>query len=226
MLDAVRAKCMKIDYSDEDFGDITAYAVTENEKSFGKKVNQPGKRKDLANKDVTNDGKRDYSSTGRKIIQHFGDQGVKGNSGMYYCWPNPKYPFKWSQWKDWTKIKPLCKMNFIYNGRRYGVSLSLFDENFQNRGFRAFDCDWRPPLGWLTPGEADDLMRLNIVQKFTRQCIKRIKKYLAMKPEEVMEQINNKDKVTIEEIRKTQRVIRHVVDTALRKHAADTYRFD
>lgn len=58
-------------------------------------VDQPGKRTDLANKDLTGDGKRDYTSTGRRIVK-FGDMGVKGNSGEYYCWPNPKFPFKWS----------------------------------------------------------------------------------------------------------------------------------
>ena len=144
-------------------------------------VDQPGKRVDLANKDLTGDGKRDYTSTGRRIVK-FGDMGVKGNSGEYYCWPNPKFPFKWSQWKDWKKIKPLCKMAFKHNGRRYMVSLSLFDENFDNRGFRGADTQWTPPLAWLTPGECAEVMELNIVRKFTKECMRRIKKYLDMKP--------------------------------------------
>lgn len=149
MFEAVLRKRMRVGF----FGD-DAQAIEEDDRE---QVNQPGKRTDLINKDVTGDGERDYTSTGRKIL-HFGDNGVKGNSGQYYCWPNPKFPFKWSQWKDWRKIKPLCKMNFVYNGRRYGISLSLFDENFKNRGFRAADYTWRPPLGWLTPGEADEVM--------------------------------------------------------------------
>jgi len=125
-------------------------------------VDQPNKRVDLANKDITGDGVRDYTSTGRKIIK-FGDMGVKGGSGKYYCWPNPKFPFKWSQWKDWKKIKPLCKMTFKYNGREYMISLSLFDENFDNRGFRGADTQWTPPLAWLTPGECAEVMELSIV---------------------------------------------------------------
>lgn len=217
MFEAVRAKKMKMD--PEGFG------AEELEEADDEQVFQPGKRVDLANKDLTGDGQRDYSSTGRKIIKGFGDNGVKGNSGQYYCWPNPKFPFKWSQWKDWTKIKPLCKMSFVYNSRTYGISLSLFDENFENRGFRGYDVDWRPPLAWLTPGEADDVMKLSIVQKFVRHCIKRIRKYLTMSAQEVYDKINNKDKISLEEIRKTQRVIRHVVDSALKKYAADTYCF-
>ena len=223
MFEAVKAKQMKVGGFDEEYPAPKAGSVDE---ADGPQVNQPGKREDLANMDTTGDGKRDYSSTGRKIIHAFGDNGVKGNSGQYYCWPNPKFPFKWSQWKDWEKIKPLCKMNFVYNGRRYGISLSLFDENFENRGFRGFDCDWRPPLGWLTPGEADSIMKLSIVQRFVRQCVKRIKEYLSYSAEEVYDRINNKDKITLDEIRKTKRVIKHVVDTALKDYQADTYRFD
>ena len=218
MFDAVKRKTMNVAFSESDLAD-------EIDERQDDQVNQPGKRTDLINKDVTGDGTRDYTSTGRKIL-HFGDNGVKGNSGQYYCWPNPKYPFKWSQWKDWTKIKPLCKMNFKYNGRTYGISLSLFDENFDNRGFRGYDADWAPPLGWLTPGECDEVMQLSIVKKFARQAAKNIKKYVNMSAEEVYERINNKDKITLDEIRKTQRVIKHVVNTALKDHAADTYCFE
>lgn len=217
MFEAVLRKRMRIGLSEQELGGL-------DEDDRGQ-VNQPGKRTDLANKDLTGDGIRDYTSTGRKI-QKFGDNGVKGNSGEYYCWPNPKFPFKWSQWKDWKKIKPLCKMSFVYNGRRYGIALSLFDENFENRGFRGYDADWRPPLGWLTPGEADQIMQLSIVKKFTRQCVKNIKKYISMSAEDVYERINNKDKITLEEIRKTIRVIKHVVNTALKDHSADTYCFE
>lgn len=216
MFDAVLGKRMKVGLTEEDLSGLDEDDA---------QVDQPGKRTDLANKDTTGDGQRDYTSTGRKI-RTFGDNGVKGNSGRYYCWPNPKFPFKWSQWKDWRKIKPLCKMSFVYNGRRYGIALSLYDENFDNRGFRGYDADWRPPLGWLTPGETDQIMNLSIVKKFTRQCVKNIKKYVGMSAEEVYKRINNKDKVTLDEIRKTMRVIKHVVNTALKDHSADTYCFE
>lgn len=188
-------------------------------------ANMPNKRVALANKDVTGDGKRDYTSTGRKI-ESFSDMGVKGGSGKYYCWPNPKFEWKWSQWKDWEKIKPLCKMEFVHNGRHYGISLGLFDENFDNRGFRGFDADWDPPLSWLTPGECDQVMQLSVVRRFIRQCVKRIKKYLDMTPSEIYDKMTNKDKITPKEIEKTQRVIKHVMDTALKHEQADTYQFD
>ena len=106
------------------------------------------------------------------------------------------------------------------------VSLSLFDENFENRGFRGADTDWTPPLAWLTPSECDEVMQLSIVKKFTKQCVKRIKEYLNMSPEEVYEKINNKDKITVKEIEKTQRVIKYVINSALKQNKADTYCWD
>ena len=83
LLKACVHKRMRIGFSGEELQDKL------------QEVDQPGKRVDLANKDLTGDGKRDYTSTGRRIVK-FGDMGVKGNSGEYYCWPNPKFPFKWS----------------------------------------------------------------------------------------------------------------------------------
>lgn len=47
-----------------------------------------------------------------------------------------------------------------------------------------------------------------------------------MSAEDIYKRINNKDKITLEEIRKTLRVIKHVVNTALKDHAADTYCFE
>lgn len=211
LFDGLVQKRMKVGFSEEDLKD---WELTEND--------MPNKRTDLANRDLTGDGVRDYTATGRKILT-FGDNGVKGHSGKYYCWPNPKYPFKWSQWKDWSKIKPLCKMNFVYNGRPYMVSLSPFDENFDNRGFRACDTKWEPPLGWVTPGECEQIMKLSIVRKFTRECVRKLKPYLDMTAEEVYERINNKKKITLDEIRKTMSVIKHVVNSALRTNKADTY---
>lgn len=142
--------------------ELPVNSIDETKTTFASTKNMPNKRTDLANKDITGDGKRDYSSTGRKI-QSFSDMGVKGSSGRYYCWPNPKYEFKWSQWADWSKIKPLCKMTFTHNGRPYMISLSPYDENFKNRGFRGADTAWQPPLAWLTPGECDQVMELTIV---------------------------------------------------------------
>ena len=48
-------------------------------------VNQPNKRKDLANKDVTGDGERDYTGSGRRIISFSASQ-ISNKDSKYYCW--------------------------------------------------------------------------------------------------------------------------------------------
>ena len=188
-------------------------------------VDQPNKKKSLAGQDVTGDNKPDYTGTGRRIL-HFGDMKVKSKSGKYFCWPRKDKEFKWNTWKDWTKIRPFARMNFKYNNRMYGITLSLFDEQFDNRGFRGYDADWEPPLAWLTPGECEEVMQLTIVKKFLKQCYKRVKSYIDMTPEEVYEKIDKPERVTLKEIEKTQRVIKHVIDVVFKKHQADNYRYD
>lgn len=46
-------------------------------------------------------------------------------------------------------------------------------------------------------------MKLSIVRKFLKQCIKRVKPYIEMTPEEVYEKIDKKERVTLKEIEKT-----------------------
>ena len=188
-------------------------------------VDQPGKKKELANKDVDHDNKRDYAGSGRKIV-HFSDMGVNGKSGEYFCWPRKGKEFKWNSWKEWKKLKPFAKMYFKHNGRKYMISLSLFDENFDHRGFRGADVDWTPPFAWTTPEECNEIMQLSIVRKFLRQCLKRTKPYMDMSPEEVLKKIDKPEKVTIKEIEKTQRVIKHVLKTVFKEQQADDYKYD
>ena len=188
-------------------------------------VDQPGKKKELANKDTDKDNKRDYAGSGRKIV-HFSDMGVNGKSGEYFCWPRKGKEFKWNSWKDWKKIKPFAKMYFKHNGRKYMISISLFDEQFDHRGFRGADVDWTPPFAWTTPEECDQIMQLSIVRKFLKQCIKRVKPYLEMTPEEVYEKIDKKQRVDLKEIEKTQRVIKHVLKAAFKEQQADDYKYD
>lgn len=188
-------------------------------------VDQPGKRKDLANQDVDKDNKRDYAGSGRKIV-YFSDMGVSNKSGEYFCWPRKGKEFKWNSWKDWKKLKPFAKMYFKHNGRRYMISLSLFDENFDHRGFRGADVDWTPPFAWTTPEECNEIMQLSIVRKFLKQCIKRVKPYIEMSPEEVLEKIDKPERVTLKEIEKTQRVIKHVLKTVFKEQQADDYKYD
>ena len=188
-------------------------------------VDQPGKNKELANKDVDHDNKRDYAGSGRKIV-HFSDMGVNGKSGEYFCWPRKGKEFKWNSWKNWKKLKPFAKMYFKHNGRKYMISLSLFDENFDHRGFRGADVDWTPPFAWTTPEECNEIMQLSIVRKFLRQCLKRTKPYMDMSPEEVLKKIDKPEKVTIKDIEKTQRVIKHVLKTVFKEQQADDYKYD
>ena len=109
----------------------------------------------------------------------------------------------------------------------FGVSESylLQDENDQPDKekdlwfalFRGADVDWTPPFAWTTPDECDEIMQLSIVRKFLRQCIKRVRPYADMDPEEVMKKIDKPERVTVKEIEKTQRVIKHVLKTAFKE---------
>lgn len=144
-----------------------------------------------------------YSATGRKYM-NFGDIGVRASSAKFTCWPKQDKEFRWSQWKDWEKIKPLCRMRFEYsNGHEYGVTISPIAENYENRGFRSYDLTEQPPLQWLSKQENADLMALSLFNKFIRYCINRIHKYVEMDPNEIYEKINNPEKITVDEIVKT-----------------------
>ena len=187
--------------------------------------NQPHKRSDLANKDVNADRKRDYTGSGRKIV-HFSDMGVSSKGAEYFCWPRKGKEFKWNTWKDWKKLKPFAKMYFKHNGRKYMISLSLFDENFEHRGFRGADVEWKPPFAWTTPEEANQIMKLSIVRKFLKQCVKRVNEYIKMPVEEIYEKIDKKDRIDVKEIEKTIRVIKHVLRVAFKEQQADDYKYD
>ena len=219
MFQAIKSMDIGFDISDEEMEEMNEL------ESRLEEVDQTEKKPELANKDTSGDGKRDYSGTGRKI-QNFSDMGVKGGSGRYFCWPRPGKEFKWNTWKDWHKLKPFCKMTFVHNGRKYMISLSLFDEEFDNRGFRGADTQWTPPLAWLTHEECSQVLQLTIVKRFLKQCQKRVKEYLDMNPEEVYEKIDKKERVTPKEIEKTQRVIKHCIKVAFRDRQADNYHYD
>lgn len=202
--------------------------ISESEAQIGNKldeVDQPNKRKDLANKDVDGDEKRDYTGSGRKIVR-FSDMGVSKKSARYFCWPRRDKEFKWNTWKNWKRIKPFAKMYFKHNNRMYVLILSLFDEQFDHRGFRGADCDWTPPFAWVTPEECESMMKLTIVQRFMRQCLKRVKPYLKMTPEEVYKKIDKPERVTVKEIEKTMRVIRHVIKVVFEDQQIDDYQYD
>ena len=216
---SILTKGLDIGMSQSDLEEYNKCQQTLNE------VDQARKRKDLANQDISGDGKRDYSGSGRKII-HFGDMGVKNSSGKFFCWPRRGKEFKWNSWCDWTKIKPFARMTFVHNGRRYMISVSLSDEDLDNRGFKGADLSWTPPLAWLTPDECQEVMSLSLVNKFLSRCVERTKPFLEMSSQEIYERIDRRDKVTIKQIEKTQRVIKRIISTVFRKQQADTYKYE
>lgn len=117
---------------------------------------------------------KDVAPSDRKLI-NFGDLGVDTKSAKFMCWPAKGKEFNWSQWKDWKKIKPLCRMKFRYDNKHwYGLSLPVFDSDYNMRGFKSYDLTAQPILQWLTKDENVDLMNLSLVSKFIKFCGKRI----------------------------------------------------
>lgn len=179
----------------------------------------------MRNKDVTGDGKRDYSASGRKIM-HFADASVSIKSGRFFCWPNEKKLNRWSVWKDWRKIKPLCRMRFKYiNDHEYGISLSCIGDQYEHRGFRSYDLTAQPPLQWLSKEENDDLMNLSIFNRFIRHCREKIQKYATMDPQQIYDQIDKKDRITIEEIQETQYKVLKTLKKIIIPKQSDDYKW-
>lgn len=180
------------------------------------------KREKLRQKEKDKAAKAKYTNSGRKIVS-FSDFGVKTNTFKGYCWPQPGKEFRWSSWADWRKLKPLCRISFKHNDYNYGVSISTYDDNFDNRGFRGYNLDIEPPLAWITPDECAQVMELSLFKKFARHCVERIEKYINMPTEDVLAKINNPEKVTAGDIDKTKSIIRKVLNTAIKPCKADTF---
>lgn len=166
-----------------------------------------------------------YSASGRKLM-NFGDIGVKNSSAKFTCWPQQNKEFRWSQWKDWRKIKPICRMRFSYsNGHEYGISLGCVGEDYNLRGFRSYDLTQQPPLAWLSKDENDDLMNLSLFNKFVRFCAKRIQHYIDMPTEEIYAKINNPDKISIEDIDQTKMYVRKTLNEIIKKKQSDSFKW-
>ena len=184
--------------------------------------------KSLTNKDVDNDGVRDYTSSGRKI-QHFHDNGIKVDTAKFFCWPNKEKVFNWSAWKDWKKIKPLCRLRVEFNGIPYGLTLSVVggdERNYKNRGFRGYSLDETlPPVQWLSKEEMESFMKLSIVNKFVRHCADKIEKYLKIDSQEILNNINNPEKITIEDIELTKSKIRKTLQYIIKNKQIDSFKW-
>lgn len=160
-------------------------------------------------------GVQKRTNSGRVIVT-FSDFGVeKKDLALAYCWPKMDSEFKWSQWNladkvfDESKSNPLfVRMSFFHAGYEYGLNLSLRKEVDEYRGFFGYNLTLEPKIQWTTPVETEEMLQLGIVQKFLKACVKRVSKYINIPPEEVYEKISNKEKITLDQIKNTQAIIR------------------
>ena len=167
-------------------------------------------------------GKQVYTNSGRKIVS-FSDFGVKHTEDeAYFAWPEKNKEFKWSQWADWNKIRPVLRMRFKHLSYTYGLSLSPIAIDDKNRGFRSYNLDLEPKLQYCTPIETQQMMDLTIVQKFLRNAYKRLNRFVSIPDEELFQKINAPDRCTLDDIRKTKHVIRNTMK-AVKDRRADTY---
>ena len=71
----------------------------------------------------------------------------------------------------------------------------------------------------------DSIMKLSIVRKFIKYCIEKVDEDLKYSPEEIYQKINNPEKITIDEIRATQDILRRTLNKTLKKHKIDTFKW-
>ena len=166
-----------------------------------------------------------FTASGRKIMK-FNDSGVSSEGAKFFCWPNTDKVYRWSTWKDWKKIRPLCRMRFKYkDGHTYGITLSTIGDDYKNRGFRSYAIDIPPPLQWLSKDENASLMKLSLFDKFIRHCVEKIQKYVNLDPEEIYAKINNPEKITVDEIRLTQQKIRNTLNQIIKNKQSDSFKW-
>ena len=167
---------------------------------------------------------RTHTASGRKIV-HFSDQNVSKKDAKFFCWPNTKGLYRWSTWKDWKKIRPLCRIRFKHGKITYGISLAAINDDYKNRGFKAYDITTLPHLQWLSKEETHDIMKLSIVDKFIRHCVKKIEDALKLDPEDIYKNINNPEKITVDEIKKTMSVVRKTLNEIIKPKQTDSFKW-
>ena len=223
LMEALNTRKIKIGDVTKDDTDMIDEESKRNDFGTGKIDPNKSREKNAA-------GKQIRSRSGRKYIQP-SDFSVKHDDNeAYFCWPDSKGrgdepEFRWSQWADYKKIKPLCRMRWAMgtvNAHVYGLTISPMPEQNENRGFRAYDLTAQPPLQYLTPEETRMIMDLTIVRKFLNNVNERISKYLNIPDEEIYQIVNKPEKCTIEDIRKTKQAIRNAMD-AIKNKRADNY---
>lgn len=173
---------------------------------------------------LTNDkGEMLTSNSGRKLI-HFTDQIVaKGKNEAYYTWPGNIYKkdgksdaYKWSRWHDWNKQRPVARCRFtIGNGIHndvIGLSISpIEDSTDKNRGWISYDLSLTPILQYLTPQETEEILKLSVVRKFIKEAERRMEEVLSIPSEEIYNNLNNKEKCSLEDINKTKQIMKNTL---------------
>ena len=167
-------------------------------------------------------GRQERTRSGRKIITPSDFNVRHDENEAYFVWPAKGKEFKWSQWADWNKIRPVARMRLTVGQFTYGISFSPILEDNENRGAKSYNLDLEPKLQYLTPEETSEMLKLSLVQKFLRNAKKRITKYLEIPDEEIFEKVGAPERCTIDDIRKTKHVIRNTLK-AIRDGRADTY---
>jgi hypothetical protein len=173
----------------------------------------------------TSKSEKTHTASGRKIVS-FSDNLVSSSNSKFFCWPNIEENklYRWSTWKDYKKIKPLCKLRFKHGDIFYGITINVYNDDIdlRNRGFRCYSLE-EPPVQWLSSDECESLIKLSVIQRFVTHCASKITKYVNMDAEEIYKKINNKDKITVNEIKATQNAIRKTCNQIIKNKQLESY---
>lgn len=159
LINAINHKKYRIDCYD--YGDDTISEDDEKEAAREKRSEKKWEQID----------RHERSASGRKYITPSNFAVKHDENEAYFCWPasrgrGEEPEFRWSQWADWKKIKPLARMRFSMGGTDphvYGLSISPLETANKNRGFKSYDLTARPLLQYLSPQETQMIMELDIV---------------------------------------------------------------
>lgn len=103
-------------------------------------------------------GKEIRTRSGRKIITPSNFDVRRDENEAYFAWPKKGKEFKYSQWADWTHIKPVARIRFKMGQFVYGISFSPIEHDDENRGAKAYNLTLLPHLQYLTPEETQAMM--------------------------------------------------------------------
>lgn len=91
-------------------------------------------------------GREVRTRSGRKIITPSDFDVRRDDNEAYFVWPKRGREFKFSQWADWTHIKPVARIRFKMGQFVYGISFSPIEHDDPNRGAKAYNLTLLPHL--------------------------------------------------------------------------------